>query len=535
MSRTRAYQPVARLPWRAHGESSDQWSALRLAPAENRGFVETQRYVFEKPGAGWSLHVDDEPLADDPEDHCCWMWEPGFFAGEVTAELLDRDGKRAGLFLLDVAPDPSKIGREIFARMVGDLWSEDPRLVLGSEPATTNIGELGAVQDPWLAFARLRQYAPEFTRALVPLCVRPRRALRVRRDSAALHRVRRVDRGTATALLRSPAAAMVFAGAGATSALAVNTTYAFGQDSRLDVPVVEETVDASANRSVLALVLALLRRARALDQRLQRLVDTEPRSETRTSLAVRWPARKRFLADLITRLKIVLRQSPFAQVQRAEVTAGGLTTIAADPIYSRAWSRGWRALRHGVESDTTSERLWVSPSWEIYERWCFLRVGKLLAAIMPAWGWHRLVDPHRWVGFYASRRGELRLQPTFSSRRRQSDKMWSVSRERVPDLVLTVADPGGVRFIVLDAKYRTSRADVLDAMESAHVYQDSLRIGSQRAEASLLLIPSGGGASWLENPAFQAEHRVGIHVLSPDGETTLPVLVTETLEGCPAP
>ena len=32
----------------------------------------------------------------------------------------------------------------------------------------------------------------------------------------------------------------------------------------------------------------------------------------------------------------------------------------------------------------------------------------------------------------------------------------------------------------MDAKYRTSRVAVLDAMASAHIYQDSLRIGACR-------------------------------------------------------
>ena len=107
--------------------------------------------------------------------------------------------------------------------------------------------------------------------------------------------------------------------------------------------------------------------------------------------------------------------------------------------------------------------------------------------------------------------------------------MWSISKERVPDLVLTMYDSKGVRFIVLDAKYRTSRPNVLDAMESAHIYQDSLRIGSRRPEASLLLIPSSGGASWLEDPAFQAEHRMGVHAFSPGGDLAIPLLIKQIL------
>jgi hypothetical protein len=50
------------------------------------------------------------------------------------------------------------------------------------------------------------------------------------------------------------------------------------------------------------------------------------------------------------------------------LVAAGLNAISADPVYSRAWDRGWRALRSGVGGSPTEERLWTSPTWEIYER-----------------------------------------------------------------------------------------------------------------------------------------------------------------------
>jgi hypothetical protein len=501
--------------WTSDTDGLNDWRVLHPAPSENLGFSEKGHYLFQKPGADYSLYVDDEPLLDQPSKPSSWIWEPRFFAGEVTAEMLRADGTTSALFLLDVAPDANKIGREIFSQMVNELWREDPALVIGSEPATTPSGELGTQEDPWAAFARLRRYGPDFVRAFASIRARPRRSLRYRRDSLPLHQVRRVDRQTASALLRSPAIGLFVPDADELPALMQNT--------RLDVPCGEETVDSAANRAMLALVLALLRRTRSLAERLQGLVERETLNETRTSLALRWPKRKRFLENVAAQLKLLLRLDPFSKVQRAEITAAGLTAIAADPVYSRAWSRGWRALRHGVDFSTNTERLWISPSWEIYERWCFLRLGNLFAARMPAWGWHRLAD--RWVGAYNDSRAELLLQPKFPANNPGPGKMWSISRLRVPDFVLKVERAGDLRFLVLDAKYRTSRASVLDAMESAHIYQDSLRIGSRRPDGSLLIVPSSGGAGWLENPAFQEEHRVGIHVISPEIEASLPSLV----------
>jgi len=125
---------------------AEAWEALAAAPSENRGFREFQAYAFERPGAGWSLNVDDEKLLDDTEDPNCWRWRARFFAGEVTAELMRPDGARAAVYLLDVAPDPSKVGREMFRQMLDELWSADPTLVVGTEPATNPIGELGTTE-----------------------------------------------------------------------------------------------------------------------------------------------------------------------------------------------------------------------------------------------------------------------------------------------------------------------------------------------------------------------------------------------------
>jgi hypothetical protein len=88
--------------------------------------------------------------------------------------------------------------------------------------------------------------------------------------------------------------------------------------------------------------------------------------------------------------------------------------------------------------------------------------------------------------------------------------------------MLSIESAEGVRFMIMDAKYRTSRENVLDAMASAHIYQDSLRIGGRRPDISLLFLPRGGGAPWLEEKAFQSTHHVGVHVLSPGLSVDLP-------------
>jgi hypothetical protein len=506
--------------WRSCDPVGTGWRELGPLPADNTGFHESRSYEFLKPELGWSFLVDDEPLSDSPSARDAWTWEPGFFAGEVTAELIRPDGSPAARYLLDVSPDPAKLGREVFSSMVAQLWAEDPALVFGTEPATAPTGELGTYEDPWLAFSRFRRYAPAFLAALNHVHARPRRTLRARREGVPMHQVRRVDRTTATAVARTPAVALFLDGAGEEPR---------GIDTRLDVPLVEETVDSAANRAMLALLRAMLSRARALMVTLQNSVNRTAQSETRTSLHTRWPARRQVLMKLGDQLARALRRSPFPDVTRPEVTGAGLTAIAADPLYARAWGQGWRALRYGAESGDTKERLWVSPSWEVYERWCFLQLGKLLAEQTPEWGWRRLINPHRWKGEHGEKIAELRLQPTFRAFTGFTKGRWSVSKQREPDLVLSVESATGVQFVVFDAKYRASRSNVLDAMESAHIYQDSLRIEGHRPRASLLLIPAGGGAARLEDPTFQALHRVGTCAFSPVMGQILPDIVTQVL------
>ena len=174
--------------WRDSRSVAPSFSALQEAPGDNIGFTETGRYFFRKPAGEWTFHIDDEGLREDVEDPSCWVWEPRFFAGEVTAELCRPNGRRAVLFLLDVAPDVKKLGRDDLASMVTDLLVEDPSLVVGTEPATTPIGQLSESDDPWLAFARLRRYGPDFIRAADAIRSRPRRTLRVRRESVSLQR-----------------------------------------------------------------------------------------------------------------------------------------------------------------------------------------------------------------------------------------------------------------------------------------------------------------------------------------------------------
>jgi hypothetical protein len=239
---------------------------------------------------------------------------------------------------------------------------------------------------------------------------------------------------TPVSVLRSPAVALFFAHP--------EDAPGIPPDSRIDVPSTEETVDSAANRAMLALIRAVARRARMLLDRLGAKVKSEQISETRTSVVERWPMRQAFLQNALQQLVTSLSTYPFNKVQNADISAAGLTAVSADPLYARAWNRGWKAIRTRMESNVSTERLWISPTWEIYERWCFLQIGKLIAASLPEYNWSCTRAPWRLTGVCQQERAELALQPRFPAKSEPSQGRWSVSREREPDLQLTVSAGG---------------------------------------------------------------------------------------------
>ena len=466
------------------------------SPAVNSGFLERRCCHFQLPSPAWKLRIDDAPLP-------AGTWTPGFYAGEVTAELLNPLGQRQALYLFDVSPDPTKLGRDIFAQIIADLRAADPELLLGLEPATAPLGATGTIEDPWVAFARLRRHVPAFLSALVPLRQFPRHVLHAQRQWRTSAQVRRVDRLTVLSASRGTALS-------------------------LSVPSAQESLDSAANRAIAKITAVLAHRARSLLTLLAKKVAAEPSSPTRTALADRWPARRHDLEQLASAIELAQRAAPLSHVTRPEITAAGLTAVAADPFYARVWGQAWRALRPGLQSDDTTERLWTSPTWELYERWCLLELGRRLAIAFPLWNWHA-TSPRRWAGTGDGCRAELLAQlhfPAGSSPRLRC----SVSRLRIPDIVFRITRNDHQWFLVFDAKYRATRSNVLDAMGAAHIYQDSLRWHQSRPEASILLVPAGGGAPWLELPAFHDEHRVGVEVLAPGDSSSLPHALLQLLD-----
>lgn len=497
-----------------------------LPGVTTQGFRELGSYVFVAPLVGVELLIDEAPAESIQIDgQAGWRWTPGFYAGVVVAELLTHSGQRLAEYRLDVAPEGSKLGEGVFNTLLEELRAFDPALLLGTEAAQGSIGVSGEVTSPLLAYARLRRHGDALQAALRVVLIRPLTRLQRERVLVPAHRVRRLDAASTVGLLRRPE----------------TVAYLHGEIGDLDVlaPLFEvrqssDTVDNPANRALAAVVLSVRRRCQQVADALAALAREDEQAGTRTPLQPRLARKLAYLDGLSNALTRLLRGAPFALITRAEVTAAGLNAISADPAYARAYRFAWSSLRGGVAGDLTDEQAWLSPTWAIYERWCFTQVAQCLREQRPDLRWTIQYpttrnDCIRLVGTGPGMQMEAWLQRRFRAGDSAPAGFRSISAELHPDIVITVDDQGTRKMLVLDAKYRTTRTNVLDAMRSSHLYQDALRWDEARPLCSLLLVPRGGGAPWLEAPEFHAAQQVGVLPLAPDTRSGLSAMLDRWL------
>jgi hypothetical protein len=174
-------------------------------------------------------------------------------------------------------------------------------------------------------------------------------------------------------------------------------------------------------------------------------------------------------------------------------------------------------LATGVDGDDAADMLHMNHSWGIYETWCFLEVVRCVQDIVGATP--RQTKPSAvsadmtfMVKMPDGGSLEVLFQANFPSSSEASPGGrlgWSISRMRIPDIVLVAKSSKGFRTLILDAKWRSGRENVLDAMQSAHVYHDSLRLAGAAPTPCLLLLPGITVVPHLEQPDFIAEHGVG--------------------------
>lgn len=491
-----------------------------------------------REGCAYRLRLDHERrcalVIDDVALPCVregtlhqWDWTSGFYAGTVVAELLDEHNTTITSYRLDVAPDPAKLGQAFFQQMVDELQTRDPQLLFGAEAAQHDIGSSGQFTSVHLADARLKRFGSQYLHALKQVAARPLTVLRSERRLEPWYRVSRIDQRTLSHIMANPKAVI---GLGAEGDAGVADQLLF------DVPASREDLDTPAHRVLARELVAVIQRIRSVREQLAALGKRDRPGQVRTPMGPRLPWREQRLDGLEARLTTLLRARPFSEVTRHEVSSAGLNVISGHPAYARVFRLGWQILRPGIEGENAGETLPVSPSWEVYERWCLLRVVEALQQIYPGFAWTRTggsrADIARFSGRSAGIHVQARLQTSFPAidMRAERSHFFSISGERRPDIVVTWSSGSSRKLLVFDAKYRVSRENVLQAMASAHIYRDCLRWNAIRPDYAMLLVPAGGGVPELEKASFHAEHGVGVIALSPaTGSTEIVRFLSEVL------
>ena len=335
------------------------------------GLYEDGRYVLEVQAAPMCrLLVDDVELQRDGAG--TFAWTPSLYAGRVTLVALEPSGAEH-VFWVDVSPTPKKLGAEQFDTMLDEIRAFDATLLVGASAAALGFGRQGrsGPYDSLVQLARMRQHGPGFLAAVRELSRIPQRFLRPASQALPLSRIRRLHPSAFT-----DRRLVALAGGYPVDGGALESVQLMSQS-----PVL--TVDTPANRTL----FALLRRFRALVDALTRKTEELAMGADPEEQILRKARRLEVLQSLGAAADALIESPPFTELSKAETTSAGLTQIAAHPSYSRAYRRGTEAMRLAMEGSPAEDMLQVSPTWGVYETWCFLRVVQAIQRRLGLSGW----------------------------------------------------------------------------------------------------------------------------------------------------
>ena len=444
--------------------------------------------------------MDDEPLIRAglaPR----FTWQPQFYAGCVEVVVEDTSSRRFP-FWLDVSPLPSKLGRDIFGEMLREVFAFDATLLIGASASVQHFGRdyVNSYDNPLVALARLRRYGPHFLKTVKSLALRAHQQVRLISSARPISAIRQIH----PSALLNPRLLAAIAQREFDSGMAATI--------HLETRTPAETFDTPANRTIKSLVV----RFRTAVSKVKADIEANRLGDDATEQMKRRSRRLLLLNEMDANAYAILTDTCFRGVSKTAVSAAGLTQIAALPAYSRAYRLGCKSMRTGVTGETKDDLISISPTYDIYEKWCFVRIYNSLPAALgiELWGNSKDAVANAQLAYRASIGKEsdieLLFQANFPAGTASSGKScFSISRERYPDILIVVKTQGHTRALILDAKYRSKRANVLEAMESAHIYHDSLRLAGSRPELCLLLLPGSPDVPALHETGFWLQNRVG--------------------------
>ena len=473
---------------------------------------EAQTYLIGIPDQNARCYVDDALLnVDDTGQN--WVWEPGFFAGEVGLELELPELSHPIRYQVDVSPAPHKSGRDQFNQYLQQIIDFMPQLATGTEPAMQNLSGRSGFVSLWLRYARLRQFIDRYLSGLKAIRHRPIVRLSSRREQIPLHMAKRIDGITVQRLTANPALLSALSGDLDAEPLLAP------EQCNLDVPFHEPSMDNPANRLMTRQLIEVRRLARSMLSELQDLRVSGP--ETETDLQMRLPRRIRFLKSIDKQLGRIARSEPFVSASIGKRGVADLNAVSGHPHYNMTYRAGIRILRQGLSDMGGDEQHYLAPTWEIYEVWCFVAFAKALQSRYPDYEWQLEQSPVSADLILRGQSGSKRIAlffqmtcPSLETPNRYG--YFSVSRERRPDMLLEIVEGEKRTFICLDSKYTASKARILDSMASAHIYRDSLRDIKSVPTLSLIVVPANKNLPDLGATNYWQRNRVGCAVLAED-------------------
>ncbi len=513
--------------------TGEDWHDLE-SPALPQGFLrEAGQYeikaVVPRPQADLALRISDGVLApstikiSEHETEVRWNWDIDHYAGEIELAL-SAENTEPFHTRLDVSPHPDKLGRQLHAELLSELQELAEGLAFGLTAGQAPVSSNPALSPLVSCYALFRTYAPLLVSSFSRIAERPHRRLRGFREEVAIHKVRRCDARTVVRASRSVAAHAVLRIRG----------QAADPCARFDVPRMEHTFDTPLNRYIRHLLGCLTTAAQNLASSLEAYRCDSDEVKQRVGA---WAAHLRDILAAISRME---REAFLEDVAPSASDPSALIAISRHPHYAR-FAKICRLILHpSVLLGAIDEaRMTMRPTYEIYEYWCFLKLGTMLREQFPDFAWHSSCGPMA-AGLLLSipdestlsgSQGDKELTLTFQKNYRHkpscAPEPFSISTPFRPDFVLSLRQGGCSRLLIFDAKYRSSPFSIKEALRDMHVYRDAIRVSSARSavDAAFILVPAfdSGMARFFES-AYREEYGFGGFRLTPGGDHDEPLI-----------
>ena len=400
-----------------------------------------------------------------------WKLRTPFAVGDAGFSVV-RDGTVTQV-PISLDPNPYKIEeREIWETMLIDLldWSES---LLGHQGVRDGTVEVGEMQH-YLLLEALYPLMKRFEQALCHLFEHLRQRTITPDTPLTLLELRAPF--PLTQIASNPMAVSWMRGRGSVDEIPI-----------VEAPFVQQTFDHSVNRYIRWLI----------EQVVDRLMDavTELRnissSKSEDSRESNWRyARASILEGMADRLRGLLWQSPLIDIEPSPLEDAAFLVILNDPLYATVHKYGRLLCNQSLSFEGEDFSSSMSRSFDIYELWCFQETVRQFEATLGMETTYRNVDKvsenPKWGTIAEFSLGtevwKLEYNAIFSHHipidvnNSTRTKRYSLLGEQRPDIVVYYSNTSADKHIwmALDAKYRTSKDNLINAFSSAFAYNQAL-------------------------------------------------------------